>query len=343
MSWLERSWYAKSGASRYLVWFLLPLTMLFWLVSTCRRWGYKKGLLKTKKFDVPVVVVGNISVGGTGKTPFVIYLTQLLEKKGLKVGIVSRGYGADKSSLKPFPRYVNTIDDVKLCGDEPKLIANRTSCPVYIGSDRTAVINKLIKDHKPDIVISDDGLQHYKMHRDVEVALVDGSRRHGNSYLLPMGPLRESPQRLNDVDCTVLNHGFVTETQGRLFPDYGLSASRLLSFDGSLHFIKQEQRRVHLVSGIGNPDRFLDTAKSAGLNVVSTTWFGDHHQFSESDFEELNSLNPDTDIVLMTEKDGVKCTAFAKDSWYMLPIDAVISSSLEQQLEQLINEKLKQN
>ncbi len=343
MTWLEKRWYEKKGSAKYLVWLLLPLTLLFLSISSLRRLAFKHGWVQSTKFNVPVMVIGNISVGGTGKTPFVIYLTKLLTDKGLKVAIVSRGYGAKQDDAHPFPRHVNNLVDVSLTGDEPKLLAMRTNCPVYIGPDRTAVISKVIDEQSPDIIISDDGLQHYKMARDIEVALVDGARGHGNGYLLPMGPLRESVSRLEGVDCTVVNSGFAESAVGRLYPDYRQVASCLLGFDGSKKNLNEETRQVHLVSGIGNPSRFEKTALKTGLKIASTTWFPDHHNFVESDFEGLKQLDPNTDIVLMTEKDAVKCTQFYRENWFILPIEAVLSEPLEQQLLTLINKHLNKN
>lgn len=363
MSWIESAWYRKTSVTGegkhwadHLLWLLLPFTLLFWLVSAIKAMLYKRAIKEVYRAPVPVIVVGNISVGGTGKTPFVIYMATKLKEKGYGVGIVSRGYGAVKSlkefenssSLNydydydegtfAFPRYVNEINDAKLTGDEPKLLAMRTRCPVYISPSRKDAIEALLENHTVDIVISDDGLQHYQMARDLEIVLIDGNRMHGNGRLIPMGPLREPISRLNNVDISVVNNGYLSalDMTSPIAQDYTLDATELVSFNGDKIDINNETRRVHLISGIGNPQRFEQTAIDTGLNVVSRLWFPDHHNFVEADFDAVKGINPKTDIVVMTEKDAVKCNGFASKHWFMLPIDARISPSLDQSIDNLI-------
>ena len=347
MNTLERAWYQNGPKWKPLwLWFLLPITLLFATIAFLRRVVFRRGWIKTEQLPVPVIVVGNITVGGTGKTPFTIYLVKLLKSLGFTPGIVSRGYGAKESEANPFPRYVNEIEDVELTGDEPKLLAMRTQVPVFIDSNRVRAVKSLVEKAGVNIVISDDGLQHYKMDRALEIALVDGDRKFGNGLLLPMGPLREPISRLQTVDFTIINSGFTDGVKSRhnsLIPDYSLRANTLHSFTGDSISIDDELRNVHLVSGIGNPLRFEKTAKQAGLNVVSTLWYPDHHKFVESDFATLQTLDKDTDIVVMTEKDAVKCSSYAQEHWYILPIEAVISDSLESLLKERITLLKKQS
>jgi tetraacyldisaccharide 4'-kinase len=339
MNWIERGWYNASK----LNFILLPLTALFWLLSSIRKWLFKLGIKQQVASPLPVIVVGNISVGGTGKTPFVIYLVELLRKQGFTPAIVSRGYGADKSDDVPFPRLITQELPIHLSGDEPKLLYLRTQCPVVIGPDRSQAV-QFVKDNiNADVIISDDGLQHYKMARDIEIVLLDAQRMFGNGWLLPVGPLRELPSRLRSVDLTLVNSGSKkvnlsnTAVDANNQTDYQLSADVAYNLFNSTEKLTNEllantSGKVHLVSGIGNPQRFLTTVESMGYQVKSTRWFADHYDFSESDFEGFNT----DDIVLMTEKDAVKCQAFAQKNWFVLPISAVISPKIELKIIELI-------
>ncbi len=330
MSNIEQAWYTN----KKWIWVFLPFTLLFWLISALRRWRYKDHKLASADCSLPVIVVGNITVGGTGKTPFVIFLVELLKKHGYSPAIVSRGYGASK--LGPsFPRLVNLISDPSLTGDEPSLLAMRTGCPVVIDANRKVAVKYASQISGVDIIISDDGLQHYKMSRDIEIVLIDGARKFGNGFLLPMGPLRESESRLASVDISVVNSGFIaaSDVTSELEYDYRLAATNVIQIlTGDKTALSDEHRKVHLVSGIGNPQRFKDTAIKSGLNVISEHWFPDHHNFTKADFDNLKLTSSDDEIVLMTEKDAVKCRKFAQRNWFVLPIDAIISSSLEQVL-----------
>lgn len=323
MNWLERSWYKQA----YWSYLLAPLTLLFWFVSLLRRLGYRLGLSKQNKYNLPVIVVGNISVGGTGKTPFTVYLVKLLQEHGFKPAIVSRGYGSEQSAEAPFPRVVTADMPVSLSGDEPKLLAMKTGVPVVIAPKRSEAVALLARDFDCDVVISDDGLQHYAMARDVEIVLLDKQRGLGNGWLLPVGPLRESASRLKSVDLVVENAGFSEQTD----LDYCLKPSLPYQINET-HKILDPNAQVHLISGIGNPQRFLDTANGVGLNVASTSWLPDHHKFTTTDFADYSGQ----DIVVMTEKDAVKCVGLTPDidtsNWYVLPIEASISSSVEQQI-----------
>lgn len=323
MNWLERSWYKQA----YWSYLLAPLSLLFGFVSWLRRFFYRTGLSKQNKFDIPVIVVGNITVGGTGKTPFTVYLVQLLKQQGFKPGIVSRGYGAEPTEELPFPRKVTNDMTVELAGDEPKLLAMKTGVPVVIAPKRSEAVEMLSREFDCDVVISDDGLQHYAMAREIEIVLLDKQRGLGNGWLLPVGPLREGANRLKSVDVVIENAGFSNDTE----LDYRLRPSLP-------YYIKDQSQTlttgnsVHLISGIGNPQRFLDTAEGIELDIASTTWLPDHHKFTAADFVHFD----DKDIVVMTEKDAVKCVNLLSDikpqNWYVLPIKACISKSVEQQI-----------
>ncbi|MCL4163510.1 UNVERIFIED_CONTAM: hypothetical protein GTU68_061010, partial [Idotea baltica] len=305
MNWIERGWYNASKLNLVL----LPLTILFWLLSSTRKLLFILGIKKQIPSPLPVIVVGNISVGGTGKTPFVIYLVELLRKQGFNPAIVSRGYGADQSDETPFPRLVTQELPINLSGDEPKLLYLRTQCPVVIGPDRAQAVQFVKDNTNADIVISDDGLQHYKMARDIEIVLLDAQRMFGNGWLLPVGPLRELPSRLKTVDLTLVNSGSYSEAS---------EAYNLVTPTEKLITNHSSNCKVNLISGIGNPQRFYTTVESMGYQVASTRWFADHHHFTVSDFTGFGS----DDIVLMTEKDAVKCQAFAQKNWFVLPISA---------------------
>lgn len=335
MTWLERSWYNNSK----VVFLMAPLSVLFYLVSLIRKTLYKFGMKKQNDFSVPVIVVGNINVGGTGKTPFVIYLIELLKTQGFRPAIVSRGYGSEQDQSLPYPRLVTPKIDVRLSGDEPKLLAIKTQCPVVISANRSEAVNFAIKEVACDVVISDDGLQHYAMSRAIEIVLVDAKRQFGNGWLLPVGPLRELPNRLDSVDLVVKNLGFIDPKvdEGKDINDYTLAAYEATHLTDPIKVLDKKSK-VHLVSGIGNPERFLSTVEGLGYQVIETHWFADHHKFTLADFEQFD----DSDLILMTEKDAVKCRELQQGdigfNWYELPIKAVLSKPVEQKLLELITQ-----
>lgn len=301
----------------------MPLSGLFWLISTLRSMCYTLGLFEQFKGYVPVIVVGNISVGGNGKTPFVIWLAQYLQQHGLKVAIISRGYGGSSDS---YPLIVDSSITTAQAGDEPVLIQRRLGCPVVVGPDRKANIKLLNTNYDLDIIISDDGMQHYKMGRDIECCIVDSERRFGNGLLMPAGPLRETTKRLKSVDLVVENGG--TDNF-----NYQLEASSLLSVatgEKTLTLIDSG----HAVSAIGNPARFEKTLQNSGVKLLSTAHYRDHYAYTPADFEKYND-----EIVIMTEKDAVKCRVFAKPNWYFLPVDAKPSTAVIHKLNLLLKEK----
>ena len=325
MERLQHHWYRISP----LHLLLYPVSLIFRSLVTLRRLLYRSGVLASVKLPVPVIVVGNISVGGTGKTPLTLCLAQQMIEDGWHPGIISRGYRKSKHNINT-PRRVTTDDLPDEVGDEPLLMAQRELCPVWIGRDRPAVAQTLLKAHPEcDVILSDDGLQHYRLQRDVELVVVDGARRFGNGLLLPAGPLREPVSRLNKVDAVVVNGGkaldneFAMQLEGTRF--YNLLNPELVVSAGEF-----SGQRLHAVAGIGHPQRFFRQLQQLGL-LCTAHAFPDHHRYSATDF-----AFDDADAILMTEKDAVKCAAFATEKHWVLRVDAQVSPALAQ----LIKDKI---
>ena len=324
VSGLESHWYRKTP----LTLLLLPLSWLFCAVALVRRWVYRAGLLKVERLPVPVVVVGNISVGGTGKTPMVAWLVALLRREGFRPGIVSRGYGG---KARHWPQQVRPDSDPQMVGDEAVLLARRCRCPMAVGPDRPAAARALLEYSDCDIIISDDGMQHYRLGRDVEIAVVDGVRRFGNGHCLPAGPLREPLRRLRTVDMVVANGtAGPREYAMKLQP---ASLCNLQQPERTRPVQKLAGQQVHAVAGIGNPRRFFELLGSYGLDVIEHP-FPDHHPFCAEDIRFGDGLP-----VLMTEKDAVKCQTFAAENDWYLPVDAQLDERVPQILLRLIGKK----
>lgn len=312
--WIQQQW-VRIGVWHIL---LIPLSWLFWLLITSRRKAYESGLLKSYRPAVPLIVVGNISIGGTGKTPLVIWLVEKLRQAGYRPAVISRGYGASKVTVQAV-RADSSPADV---GDEPLLLARRTGCPVWVGADRVAVQRELLQAHPEcNVLISDDGLQHYRMQRDIELVVVDAARGFGNGLLLPAGPLREPLVRLSRVDALVYN-GRQASTDG-----YGMILKsgllqNLLETGLTVDVAALQGQKTHAIAGIGNPRRFFEQLHDMGL-AVETHAFADHHAFRAEDL----AFAGDTPV-LMTEKDAVKCAAFARPNWWYLPVDAEVDNAL---------------
>lgn len=316
-SWLERQWY-RLGPWHL---FLLPLSLLFRLAVLFRRLLYRFHLLPIERLPMPVVVVGNITVGGSGKTPLVIWLAENLRRLGFQPGIISRGYGGENCERME----VMSDSDPLLVGDEPVLLARRSGCPVWVGRNRAEAGRALLQAYPAcNLIISDDGLQHYGLARDIEIVVVDGERRFGNGLLLPAGPLREPVARLSSVDAVVVHGGsgaipngakagFAMRLAGTEFYNLADPARRASPQD----FVGQP---VHAVAGIGCPMRFFEHLRSLGLEV-SEHPFPDHHAFQPQELDFPGH-------VLMTEKDGVKCARFAKDNFWVLAVEAEVGKDL---------------
>lgn len=271
---------------------------------------FRAGVLRSQRVPVPVVVVGNLSVGGTGKTPLTIALVQRLQQEGWTPGVASRGYGRRNEATAAW---VEAGTAVSAGGDEPVLIARRTGVKVRVDRDRAAAAHALAAAGC-DVVVCDDGLQHYRLRRDVEIEVIDGGRRYGNGYLLPAGPLREPAQRGAECDFRVVNGGDAGFGEWSMLlradnavPLQGGRSRPLASFGG---------HRVHAVAGIGNPKRFFEMLRGLGIGVVPHA-FADHHHYLAGDFDFGSELP-----VLMTEKDAVKCAAFANEWHYSVPVTA---------------------
>lgn len=312
MSALERSWYQPT----WWRWLLWPLSILFAGFSGLRRWAFRMGLLASTKVDAPVIVVGNISVGGTGKTPFTVWLCQYLQAQGLKPGILSRGYGARITE----PQLVRIGMTASQVGDEPMLLAQLTQVPVVVCPKRALGAQFLLANTECNIIICDDGLQHYALARDLEVVLIDGQRGLGNGLLLPAGPLREGAWRLASVDLVLSNSAASPWTPYQLEIAAGQAKSLLTAQE------LPPSTTVTLVSGIGNPARFVQSTTLAGYAVGQTYFFPDHHPFQVADFQQIPTP------LLMTAKDAVKCHAFAQADWYYLPIQAQVPPAAVQVL-----------
>lgn len=318
-------WYQKIG----IHWLLLPFSFLFGLISTLRKVLYQKGILYSYRSPIPVVIVGNLSVGGNGKTPVVVWLVQQLQQQGLKVGVISRGYG---SQSKTFPLLITEQSDPILSGDEPLLIAKRTKAPVCISPNRQQAIELLLQTHQCDLIVSDDGLQHYKLQRDLEIVVIDGERQFGNGFLLPAGPLRELPSRLKQVNLIISNGNAnaYTDVVMQLKPEYAINLKtgerRLLT----------DFEQVNALAGIGNPQRFFTMLQNRGIRLLQCRSFQDHQVFTAQSLNKFVSNQP----LFMTEKDAVKCMAFAQDNWWYVPVEAEISSPNNNQKVRCFLDKL---
>ncbi len=308
---------------------LYPFSLLFWLLSTVRRLSYQLGIFKTQYFKAPVLVVGNITVGGSGKTPLVIWLAVFLREKGFRPGVVARGYRGKASS---WPQQVRPDSDPTAVGDEAVLMAQRTGCPVCVGPNRPAAVQALLEHTNCDVVISDDGMQHYAMARDLEVAVIDGQRRFGNGLLLPAGPLREPVGRLKKVDLVISNG---QANSGEFAMTMSGPKLYLLNDERSLEDISRfEGTRVRAIAGVGNPQRFFDVLRQYGL-IVEAHPFPDHHAYTENDLAFGDDLP-----LLMTEKDAVKCRRIFHGEAWVVRVEAQPEASFVNRLDLALNQIL---
>jgi len=305
---------------------LLPLSWLFCALVWLRRMAYRRGWLRVERLPVPVVVVGNVTVGGTGKTPLVVWMADYLRRRGLRPGIVSRGYGGKAPS---WPRPVTPDSDPAMVGDEPVLIARRTGCRLWVGPDRVTATRALLAEAPCDIVVSDDGLQHYGLARDIEVAVIDGSRRQGNGLCLPAGPLREPLSRLAQVSLLVCNGG---QPRGNELAMQLTALGLVNLLDPGIHqdLAEWSGRSVIAVAGIGNPQRLFGLLRGYGMEVEERP-FPDHHAFQPADLPR-----DDPRPVIMTEKDAVKCRPFARRNDWFIPVQAQLDDAFTDRLEQLL-------
>ena len=321
--WLQKQWIT------YTFWhiFLLPLSWIFGFAVYLRRLLYQKEWLRSKRLPVPVVVIGNINVGGTGKTPLVIWLANQFQLAGYKPGIISRGFGGHVKDVEE----VFYDSNPQQVGDEPVLVAQRTACPLFVSANRVLAGRTLLKAYPEcNLIISDDGLQHYRLYRDVEIVVFDSTKGFGNQSLMPAGPLRESTSRLKSVDALVANGAlgdfkrtiennsldvFEMELHSKSF--YNLIDHNIQA-DISFFFGKE----IVAIAGIGNPDRFFRQLTLMGLRFREKS-FPDHYAYTINDLKLIKA-----DVILMTEKDAVKCKVFAVENCWVIPVNVEIKGDL---------------
>ncbi len=326
-AWLTSEW-QRSSAWQIL---LRPVSWLFRLLVGIRRGAFSSGLLKSHVVGVPVIVVGNITVGGTGKTPLVLALAAALKERGLHCGIVTRGYQREASwAGKDAVQIMPGSETGALMSDEASLLANRSGVPVFACGDRfKAVEQLLLKYPQVNAIVSDDGLQHYALQRDIEICVIDGARGLGNGAMLPAGPLREPPSRLNSIDAIVMNGQsnksamsiscspptFHMELANEMF--INVKTQCRLQVDEAL--TEFQENRIHALAGTGHPQRFFSHLRALGFVLTGSQAFPDHHKYSAQDMP-----GPHAGIILMTEKDAVKCGSFADDRMWFMRVDAVL-------------------
>lgn len=323
MAAFERHWQRLTPLS-LLLW---PLSVLFCLLVAARRALYRTGLLQRQRLPVPVIVVGNLTVGGTGKTPLVIWLATMLKDAGFNPGIVTRGY---RGRSRAWPLAVSPDSSPAEAGDEAVLLAQRSGCPVVAGPDRAADA-RLLLDRGCNVIVSDDGLQHYRLQRDFEIAVIDGARRFGNGLCLPAGPLREPVSRLRQTDWRVSNGPPLTGELGM-----ELVRTGIYRLDTPAQRAEPDDFRsgpVHALAGIGHPERFFDSLRVLGLDIIPHP-FPDHHAYRPADLE-FSDQTP----ILMTEKDAVKCRGFAKPHHWVVAVAARpeprLASAIRQRLKEI--------
>ncbi|MNF62331.1 Tetraacyldisaccharide 4'-kinase [compost metagenome] len=309
---LLAAWYAGHPALKLLA----PLEWLYRRVVTAKRERFLAGEGEIYQPPIPLIVVGNITVGGTGKTPLILWMIEHCQRAGLRVGVVSRGYGATPPQL---PWRVEPEQSAAVAGDEPLLIVQRTGVPLMIDPDRSQAVQALLAAEPLDLILSDDGMQHYRLARDLELVLIDAARGLGNKRCLPAGPLREPIERLQSVDAVLFNGAETDRDEGFAFRLQPTALVNLLTGErrGLEHF--SAGQALHAVAGIGNPQRFFNTLETLHWQPVAHA-FADHAEYSAS---ALNFMPPLP--LVMTEKDAVKCRSFAAQDWWYLAVDAVPS------------------
>ena len=308
---IARIWSGESPLWRLL----LPLSWLYGLVSGAIRLCYTLGLKRAWRAPVPVVVVGNLTAGGNGKTPVVIWLVEHLQQRGIRVGVVSRGYGGKAQS---YPLLLTADTTTAEAGDEPVLIFQRTGVPVAVSPVRADAVKAILAHHDVQIIVTDDGLQHYALARDVEIVVIDGERRFGNGWWLPAGPMRERADRLKSVDAAIVNGGIPQAGEIPMSLEPGLAVNLRTGERCDVALLPN----IVAMAGIGHPPRFFATLAACGANPQKCVPLADHQSLTYSD---VSALLVAGQTLVMTEKDAVKCRAFAEDNWWYLPVDAHLS------------------
>lgn len=333
-NWVQNIWYGESP----LRWLLLPLTWIYAAFVACRRILYSLGVLSSRCVSVPVIVVGNIAVGGTGKTPLTIWLAQQLAARGYNPGIISRGY---RGSVGSRPVQATSASDPSVVGDEAVMIAARSDCPVVVHPDRVAAAELAI-ELGANVIVSDDGLQHYRLDRDFEIAVVDGTRRYGNRQLLPSGPLREPVTRLNTINQLFVQREadgsseLLHRSSDRPPLDFRLVASAISRLDKSdiRNIDDFSGTTVHAIAGIGNPERFFRLLEARDIKVIRHA-LADHAEISPDDIDFGDELD-----VIMTEKDAVKCGWLDTSNCWYVPVDVAINDADAEDLLDRIVQKI---
>lgn len=320
---LTRAWQSRG----LIACLLLPLSLIFYLIIACRRIFYRLGIFSVWIPPVPLIVIGNIFVGGTGKTPLVIWLLSALRAQGYMPGVISRGYGGDADADAVIE--VRSDMPATQTGDEPLLIAQKTEAPVFVGRDRVAAARVLLAAYPTvDVLISDDGLQHYALGRTLEIQLSD-TRGHGNGWLLPAGPLREPASRKSDF--YVINGASQTSSDGFAMQLAGHHVEQLADRRQRADLSSLKDKRIAAVAGIGHPERFFSMLRAQGLSLESTHALPDHFDFSVNPFAAITA-----DVILITEKDAVKCSriaGIAQDTrLWTVPVEATIAGPLAQHI-----------
>lgn len=324
MNRLETGWYTNA---RWLA-LLTPVSLLYRVISGMRRLAYRAGLLPSYRLPVPVIVVGNLTVGGTGKTPLVAWLADYLQKAGFRPGIVARGY---RGKARTWPQQVHPDSDPAMVGDEAVMLAGQTQCPIVVGPNRVLAARAAIEHGDCNLVLSDDGLQHYALGRDVEIAVIDGVRRFGNGRLLPAGPLREPLSRLGKVDLVVVNGD--ADDSGYRMRVQVVQAHKLVDVTTVRALADFHGKTVHAIAGTGNPERFFSALRQAGLQVLPHP-FPDHHVFQQQDID-FHDGRP----VMMTAKDAVKCRKLTGDNLWYVPVKIDLTPAFGPHLLELLGEK----
>ncbi len=305
---------------------LLPLSWLYGLVSGLIRLSYKVGLKRAWRAPVPVVVVGNLTAGGNGKTPVVIWLVEKLTQRGIRVGVVSRGYGG---KAERYPLLLTGQTTTAQAGDEPVLIFQRTGAPVAVSPVRSEAVQALLSQTDVQMVITDDGLQHYALARDKEIVVIDGVRRFGNGWWLPAGPMRERASRLKSVDAVIVNGGTAQAGEIPMQLRPGLAVNLVT---GERRDVAELPNLVAM-AGIGHPPRFFSTLEACGARLLNTVPLADHQALSQA---QVAGFTAPGQTLIMTEKDAVKCRAFARDNWWYLPVDAELQGEQPERLLQAL-------
>lgn len=322
-------WYQRRLA--FPLWFLTPLSALFTMLAAVRRMLFVLRLKKSWQAPVPVIVVGNVTVGGTGKTPTVLALIEHLQRLGMRPGIVSRGYGG----AGPFPALVGATSTPDLCGDEPIMLARLSGVPVAVAPKRIEAAKLLLASKDIDVIIADDGLQHYALGRDIEIGIVDGGRGFGNNWRLPAGPLRESARRLKKVDWVLTNGPLAAEhslPKGIEAQEMNLQTIGWRQVGDSSEIEVPDGETALVIAGIGNPQRFFAMVREQGITISETRVYADHYDFKATDFYHVSNEYP----VLMTEKDAIKVRAFARPHWYYLKVAMALPETFLQQFTERV-------